>query len=70
MTDANINYYNNLSNKFNLYHKNNINILIHLITTPLSILEIISIINKISNNTLFVKTLGLIYYISLAYNDD
>jgi uncharacterized membrane protein YGL010W len=69
MTDANINYYNNLSNKFNLYHKNNINILIHLITTPLSILEIISIINKISNNTLFVKTLGLIYYISLAYND-
>ena len=49
MTDANINYYNNLSNKFNLYHKNNINILKHLITTPLSILEIISIINKISN---------------------
>jgi len=69
MTDANINYYNNLSNKFNLYHKNNINILIHLITTPLSLLELISIINKISNNTLFVKTLGLIYYISLAYND-
>lgn len=69
MTIANINYYNNLSNDFNLYHNNNINILIHLITTPLSILELISIINKVSNNTSFTKILSLLYCISLAYND-
>jgi len=69
MTIANIKYYNNLSNNFNLYHNNNINIFIHLITTPLSLLELISIINKISNNALFVKSLSLLYCISLAYND-
>jgi hypothetical protein len=69
MTIANIKYYNNLSNNFNLYHNNNINILIHLITTPLSILELISIINKIFNNTSFTKILSLVYCISLVYND-
>ena len=69
MTIANIKYYNNLSNNFNLYHNNNINIFIHLITTPLSILELISIINKLSNNALLIKSLSLIYCISLAYND-
>lgn len=68
MTIANIKYYNNLSNNFNLYHNNNINIFIHLITTPLSLLELISIINKISNNALFVKSLSLLYCI-LLYND-
>lgn len=69
MTIANIKYYNNLSNNFNLYHNNNINIFIHLITTPLSLLELISIINKLSNNALLIKSLSLIYCISLAYND-
>lgn len=69
MTIANIKYYNNLSNNFNLYHNNNINIFIHLITTPLSLLELISIINKLSNNALVIKILSLIYCISLAYND-
>lgn len=69
MTIANIKYYNNLSNNFNLYHNNNINIFIHLITTPLSILELISIINKVFNNTSFTKILSLLYCISLAYND-
>lgn len=69
MKVANIKYYNKLSNNFNLYHNNNINIFIHLITTPLSIIELISIINKISNNMLIVKSLGLIYCVFLAYND-
>jgi hypothetical protein len=69
MTIANIKYYNNLSNNFNLYHNNNINIFIHLITTPLSLLELISIINKLSNNALLIKSLSLIYCISLAYNN-
>ena len=67
MSIANIKHYNNLSNNFNLYHNNNINIFIHLITTPLSLLELISIINKISNNALLIKSLSLLYCVSLAY---
>lgn len=69
MKVANIKYYNKLSNNFNLYHNNNINIFIHLITTPLSIIELLSIINKISNNMLIIKSVGLIYCVFLAYND-
>lgn len=61
--------FNKLSNKFNEYHNNNINIFIHLITTSLTIFEIILAINKVSKNTYISKIISFIYSISLAYYD-
>lgn len=65
----NTNGYNILSNKFNSHHQNYINIFIHLITTPLSILELVSITNKITGNTIIIRVISLFYCISLAYFD-
>jgi len=61
--------FNKLSNKFNEYHNNNINIFIHLITTSLTIFELILTINKVSNNTHISKIISFIYLISLPYYD-
>lgn len=65
----NVKNYNILSNKFNDYHQNYINIFIHLITTPLSLLELVSITNKITGNTITIRLLSLLYCVSLAYFD-
>lgn len=61
--------FNKLSNNFNEYHNNNINIFIHLITTSLTIFELILTINKVSNNTHISKIISFIYLISLPYYD-
>ncbi len=65
----NVKKINNLSNNFNKYHRDNVNVFIHLITTPLSILEITSIINKITGHTIIAKILCIFYCISLIYKD-
>lgn len=65
----NVKNYNILSNKFNNYHQNYINIFIHLITTPLWLLELVSITNKITGNTIIIRLLSLFYCVSLAYFD-
>jgi uncharacterized membrane protein YGL010W len=61
--------FNKLSNNFNEYHNNNLNIFIHLLTTPLTIFELILVINKVSKNTYISKIISFIYLISLAYYD-
>jgi uncharacterized membrane protein YGL010W len=61
--------YDKLSNKFNEYHSNDINIFIHLITTPLLIFETAYFINKITKMVLITKIMGFIYCISLTYYD-
>lgn len=59
--------FNKLSNSFNEYHNNNLNIFIHLLTTPFTIFELILTINKVSKNTHISKIISFIYLISLAY---
>lgn len=61
--------FNKLSNNFNEYHNNNLNIFIHLLTTSLTIFELILTINKVSNNTHISKIISFIYLISLPYYD-
>lgn len=61
--------FNKLSNNFNEYHNDNLNIFIHLLTTPLTIFELILTINKVSKNTHISKIISFIYLISLAYYD-
>jgi len=61
--------FNKLSNNFNMYHSNYINIFIHLITTPLLIILISCFINKITRTFIITKIIGLFYCISLVYYD-
>ena len=43
--------WNDLSVKFRKYHSDHTNIFFHLITTPLGVLSVLSLLNKATNTT-------------------
>lgn len=57
--------WSNLSKSFCEYHKTSVNIFLHGITTPLSILAVVSTFNKVTNTGMVALLLTVLYCLSL-----
>jgi len=57
--------WNDLSVKFRKYHSDHTNIFFHLITTPLGVLSVLSLLNKATNTNMLTKALAVVYCVSI-----
>ena len=58
-------YYNKLSDEFAGFHTDSVNVLFHLVTTPLGLVGTVSLINAYTKSWSFVVAALCIYLISL-----
>jgi len=57
--------WNDLSAKFRNYHQDQFNIFLHMITTPLGVLSVLSLVNKVTGTSFLAKILALAYCVSI-----
>jgi len=57
--------WNDLSAKFRQYHSDHTNIFFHLITTPLGVLSVLSLLNKATNTRMLTIALAVMYCVSI-----